>query len=44
VIRWSEATAAKAINRRDVKMKATFDGKLLTLADGRTFRVVARKS
>jgi hypothetical protein len=44
VIRWSEATAAKAINRRDVKMKATFDGKLLTLADGRTFRVVAKKS
>lgn len=43
VIRWAEADAAKAVNRRNVKMKATFDGKVLTLADGRTFRV-ARKS
>lgn len=44
VIRWSEASAAKAMNRRDVKMKVTFDGKQLELPDGRTFRVVARKS
>jgi hypothetical protein len=43
VIRWSEATAAKAINRRDASLKATFDGKTFALADGRAFQVVARK-
>lgn len=43
VIRWSEATPAKALNRRDVALKATFDGKAFTLDDGRSFRVVAKK-
>lgn len=43
VIRWSEATPAKAINRRDGSVKATFDGKTFALADGRAFQVVARK-
>lgn len=44
VMRWSEASATQAINRRDVKIKATFDGKQLKLGDGRTFRVVGGKS
>lgn len=43
VIRWSEATPAKAINRRDGSVKATFDGKTFALADGRAFQVVAKK-
>lgn len=43
VIRWAEATAAKAVNRRDVTLKATFDGKTFALADGRSFQVVAKK-
>lgn len=43
VIRWSEATPAKATNRRDASLKATFDGKTFALADGRAFQVVARK-
>lgn len=43
VIRWSEATPAKATNRRDGIVKATFDGKTFALADGRAFQVVARK-
>jgi len=43
VIRWAEATPAKAINRRDGSVKATFDGKTFALADGRAFQVVARK-
>jgi hypothetical protein len=43
VTRWSEGTPASALNRKDVVVKATFDGKLLTLADGRTFRVAAAK-
>jgi hypothetical protein len=43
VIRWSEATPAKATNRRDGSLKATFDGKTFALADGRAFQVVARK-
>lgn len=43
VIRWSEATDGKAINRRHVSMKVTFDGKLLSLEDGRTFRVVTER-
>jgi hypothetical protein len=42
-IRWSEATPATAINRRDASLKATFDGKTFALADGRAFQVVARK-
>jgi hypothetical protein len=41
VTRWAEATPAKAINKRDFAKKATFDGKTLTLADGRSFRVAA---
>lgn len=43
VIRWAEATPAKATNRRDASLKATFDGKTFALADGRAFQVVARK-
>jgi hypothetical protein len=41
VERWAESTASKATNRRDFALEATFDGKQLRLADGRTFRVVA---
>lgn len=43
VIRWAEATPAKGLNRRDVTLKATFDGKTFALADGRSFQVVAKK-
>lgn len=43
VIRWSEATTSSASNRRDVSLKATFDGTTFALADGRTFRVVTPK-
>ena len=43
VERWSESTASKALNKRDFTEKAKFDGKTLTLADGRSFRVVAGK-
>lgn len=39
-IRWAESTPTKAVNKRDFAQKATFDGKQLTLADGRTFKVV----
>ncbi len=38
--RWSESTPTKAVNKRDFAQKATFDGKTLTLADGRSFRVL----
>lgn len=37
--RWTEADRAGARNLRDTAMQATFDGALLTLADGREFRV-----
>lgn len=43
VIRWAEATPAEAINRRDVTLEAKFDGKTFTLADGRSFQVVAKQ-
>jgi hypothetical protein len=43
VERWAESTATQAINKRDFVQKAKFDGKALTLADGRSFRVVAGK-
>ena len=43
VARWSESSPSKATNRRDFALKATFDGKQLRLADGRTFRVVGGK-
>lgn len=39
VIRWAESAGSKVSYRRDAAMKATFDGKTLTLADGRAFRV-----
>lgn len=42
VIRWSESTADKAVNRRDMTLQATFDGKAFVLADGRKFAVVAK--
>jgi hypothetical protein len=43
VERWSESTPNKALNKRDFTAKATFDGKKLTLADGRSFSVVGGK-
>lgn len=43
VTRWAEATPERAINRKDGTIKATFDGATFTLADGRAFKVVARK-
>ncbi len=42
IIRWSEATPAKAISRKDGTIKASFDGKTFTLADGRSFKVVPK--
>ncbi|MBP8233917.1 hypothetical protein [Rhizorhabdus sp.] len=42
IIRWSEATPAKAVNRKDGTIKANFDGKTFTLADGRSFKVVPK--
>jgi hypothetical protein len=39
VTRWAESTATKALNKRDFVQKATFDGKQLKLADGRSFQV-----
>lgn len=39
--RWAEATPTKAINKREFAQKATFDGKTLKLADGRSFRVLS---
>lgn len=43
IIRWAESAGGKTLNRRDAALKATFDGKAFTLADGRSFRVVPRK-
>ena len=40
VIRWAEASDSGVLNKRDVVMEATFDGQLLTLADGRSYQVV----
>jgi len=42
VTRWAEASnqGPTAKNLRDVVLKATFDGKTFTLADGRAFQVV----
>jgi hypothetical protein len=31
------------VNRRDVALKAKFDGKTFSLADGRSFQVVAKQ-
>lgn len=42
IIRWSEATPTKAINRKGGTIKARFDGMTLTLDDGRSFKVVPR--
>jgi hypothetical protein len=42
VTRWAESTPTKAVNKRDFVQKATFDGKQLTLADGRSFHVVSK--
>lgn len=41
VIRWAEADASGATNLKDTTLHATFDGEVLTLADGRSFEVVA---
>lgn len=38
--RWAEAKGATAANRRNVTIEASFDGRALTLEDGRRFRVV----
>jgi len=40
IIRWAESKGDKALNRRDDSLQASFDGKVFTLADGRSFRVV----
>lgn len=40
VIRWAEADESGAKNLRDVSLQASFDGAALTLADGRSFKVV----
>lgn len=37
VIRWSEGDAAEASNLKDVTLSAKFDGRVLTLADGKSF-------
>lgn len=39
VIRWSEADASGVKNLKDVSLHANFDGKALTLDDGRSFKV-----
>lgn len=39
VLRWAEAKVSKVSYRRDETMKATFDGKRLTLSDGASFQV-----
>jgi hypothetical protein len=39
VSRWAEAKGSKVSYRRDEKVKATFDGKRLTLSDGASFQV-----
>lgn len=39
VIRWAEGDANGAKNLKDVSLQASFDGKTLTLADGRSFKV-----
>jgi hypothetical protein len=39
IIRWAEARPSGANNMRDVTVKATFDGSVLTLANGRSYRV-----
>ena len=38
VLRWAEAKGSKVSYRRDDTMKATFDGKRLTLSDGASFQ------
>lgn len=43
VTRWAESTTTRAVNKRDFMQKATFDGKQLTLADGRSFQVIEDK-
>ncbi|MEX2489031.1 MAG: hypothetical protein WD356_05825 [Pseudomonadales bacterium] len=40
VIRWAEGTTDSATNKRDVTLEADFDGRRLTLPDGRSFKVV----
>lgn len=39
IIRWTDADPSGASNLADTAMHATFDGKVLTLADGRSFQV-----
>ncbi|MEJ1962132.1 MAG: hypothetical protein WDO56_11560 [Gammaproteobacteria bacterium] len=39
VIRWTEGSGGKVTNSRDVSLKARFDGKKLSLPDGRVFEV-----
>ena len=41
VIRWTEVDASGVTNLKDTTLKATFDGDVLALADGRSFEVVA---
>lgn len=39
VTRWTDADTSSATNLRDTTLEATFDGKTLSLADGRSFKV-----
>jgi uncharacterized protein (DUF885 family) len=41
VIRWAESAGGKSLNRRDVAMTFSFDGKVLTLEGGRSIRVAS---
>lgn len=39
VIRWAESSSSSATNLRETSLEASFDGKTLSLADGRSFKV-----
>lgn len=39
VIRWAEADSAKTTNLKDTVIKATFNGQLFKLGDGRSFQI-----
>jgi len=40
VIRWAETDGVKSTNLKDTVIKATFDGRSLILADGRSFQIL----
>lgn len=39
VIRWAESNSSSGTNLRETTLEASFDGKTLILADGRSFKV-----